>query len=132
MAWLATAVPALEALRTGGLILVDEIDASLHPHLLDLLLGAFADSEVNVRGGQIVFTSHESYVLSPLSEVALEPEQVWFTDKSVEGVTELTSLADFPRHADANVAKRYLTGRYGGTPRLSPSLFGALVTTGLE
>ncbi|MBW3085900.1 hypothetical protein KEM60_02111 [Austwickia sp. TVS 96-490-7B] len=132
VAWLAIAVPALEALRTGGLILVDEIDASLHPHLLDLLLGAFADREVNVLGAQIIFTSHESYVLSPLSEVSLQPEQVWFTDRSVEGVTELTSLADFPRHADANVAKRYLTGRYGGTPRLSPSLFGALVDTGAE
>ncbi len=129
VAWLATAVPALESLRTGGLLLVDEIDASLHPHLLDLLLGAFADDAVNVHGAQVIFTSHDSYVLSPLSEVTLEPEQVWFTDKTVDGVTELASLADFPRHRDANVAKRYLAGRYGGTPRLSPSLFEALVAS---
>lgn len=127
IAWLATAVPALEALRGGGLLLVDEIDASLHPHLLELLLNAFADPTINVKQAQLIFTSHESYVLSPLSEVVLEPEQVWFTDKTYEGVTELACLADFPKHPDANIAKRYLSGRYGGTPRLSPSSFAALV-----
>ena len=127
VAWLATAVPALETLRRGGLLLVDEIDSSLHPHLLEVLLGAFSDPTVNTMHAQLIFTSHESYVLSPLSEVKLVPEQVWFTDKSYEGVTELTSLADFPKHPDANVARRYLTGRYGGTPRLSLSSFAALV-----
>lgn len=129
IAWLAIAAPALEVLRRGGLLLVDEIDASLHPHLLEVLLGAFTDSLVNTQHAQLIFTSHESYVLSPLSEVRLEPEQVWLTDKTNEGVTELTCLADFPKHPDANIAKRYLTGRYGGTPRLSPSLFAALVDT---
>ena len=132
MAWLATAVPALEVLRNGGLLLVDEVDASLHPHLLDLLIGMFSDEEVNTQGSQLIFTSHESYILSPLSEVELEPEQVWFTDKDFDGATQLTCLADFPRHPDANVAKRYLTGRYGGTPRLSPSLFAALATSSTD
>lgn len=129
IAWLAIAVPALETLRRGGLLLVDEIDASLHPHLLEVLLGAFANPDVNVNHAQLIFTSHESYVLSPLSEVKLEPEQVWFTDKSYEGVTELTCLADFPKHPDANVSRRYLMGRYGGTPRLSPSSLAALIRT---
>lgn len=132
IAWLAIAVPALEVLRDGGLLCVDEIDASLHPHLLELLLGVFADPSINTKHAQLIFTSHESYVLSPLSEVVLAPEQVWFTDKTYEGVTELTCLADFPRHPDANVAKRYLTGRYGGTPRLSPSTFAALVSSHVD
>jgi len=127
IAWLAIAVPALETLRKGGLLLVDEIDASLHPYLLEVLLGTFADPLVNNRQAQLIFTSHESYVLSPLSEVKLEPEQVWLTDKTYDGATELTCLADFPKHPDANVARRYLTGRYGGTPRLSPSTLAALV-----
>ena len=127
IAWLAIAVPALRVLREGGLLLVDEIDASLHPHLLEVLLGAFADPLINTQWAQLIFTSHESYVLSPLSEVTLEPEQIWLTDKSYQGVTELTCLADFPKHPDANVARRYLTGRYGGTPRLSPSTLAALI-----
>lgn len=132
IAWLAIGVPALEALRTGGLLLVDEIDASLHPHLLEVLLGAFADPLVNTKLAQLIFTSHESYILSPLSEVKLEPEQVWLTDKTYEGVTELTCLADFPKHPDANVARRYLTGRYGGVPRLSPSTLAALIESEVE
>ncbi|MFB9775242.1 AAA family ATPase [Brevibacterium otitidis] len=130
IAWLAIAVPALEVLRRGGLLVVDEIDASLHPHLLEVMLGVFADPEVNVHHAQLIFTSHESYILSSLSDLSLEPEQVWLTDKTDEGVTELTCLADFPKHPDANVARRYLTGRYGGIPRLSPSSFAALVTAG--
>lgn len=130
IAWLATAVPALEVLREGGVLVVDEIDASLHPHLLEVLLGAFADPSINTRQAQLIFTSHESYVLSPLSGVRLEPEQVWLTDKSYGGVTGLTCLAEFPKHPEANVAKRYLSGRYGGTPRLSPSVFAALVGSG--
>lgn len=59
-----------------------------------------------------------------------ELEQIWLTDKTNDGMTELTCLADFPKHPDANVAKRYLTGRYGRTPRLSPSLFAVLVDAG--
>ena len=127
VAWLATAVPALEALRRGGLLIVDEIDSSLHPHLLEALLNAFADPNVNKHHAQLIFSSHEAYILSPLSDIELEPEQVWVTDKTREGVTELTSLSEFPRHRDANIAKRYLTGRYGGVPLLMPSLFATLV-----
>jgi hypothetical protein len=127
IAWLALMVPAIEVLRYGGIYCVDEIDSSLHPHLLDVVLGVFADPDLNRHGAQLIFTSHETYLLSPLSEVPLEPEQVWFADKSVEGATTLTSLSAFPRHKDANVAKRYLLGRYGGTPRLAPGALAALL-----
>lgn len=130
VAWLALAVPALERLRNGGLYLVDEIDASLHPHLVDLLIGMFADAEVNVHGAQLVFTSHDTYVISGLSETELDPGQIWFTDKSYEGVTTLFSLADFPRQKERNAARRYLLGRYGAVPRLLPSTLAALVTRG--
>lgn len=132
VAWLAVAVPVLEVLRSGGVLVVDELDASLHPHLVELVVGAFSDPEVNTRQAQLIFTSHESYILSPWSEVKLSPEQVWFTDKGRDGVTDLFSLADFPKHRDANVAKRYLLGKYGGTPHLAPNIFAALVTDALE
>ncbi|MBN9643191.1 ATP-binding protein [Corynebacterium sp. CCM 8862] len=132
IAWLALSVPVLEALRSGGLVIVDEIDASIHPHLLELVLGAFADPEINRKHAQLIFSTHESFVLSPMCEVKLQPEQVWFTDKAVDGATELTCLADFPRHPDANVARRYLAGRYGGTPRLAPSMLLALVDSSLD
>ena len=127
IAWLAISVPALQALRRGGVLLIDEIDSSLHPHLLETLLAAFADPLINTLSAQLIFTSHDLYVLTPQSQVQLDPHQVWLVDKTYEGVSELTCLADFPRHPDANVARRYLNGRYGGTPRLSPSRFNVLV-----
>ncbi|QGH69327.1 ATP/GTP-binding protein [Pseudactinotalea sp. HY158] len=127
IAWLAIIVPALEILRRGGVFCVDEIDSSLHPHLVDVLLGAFSDPEINTKGAQLLFTSHDTYILSPLSQVDLEPEQVWFTEKTRDGATELSCLADFPRNKGANVARRYLLGRYGGTPRLAPSVLTALI-----
>ncbi|QSB05233.1 AAA family ATPase [Natronoglycomyces albus] len=127
IAWLAVMVPALEVLRKGGLYCVDEIDSSLHPHLLDVLLSVFEDPDLNPKRAQLLFTSHDAYILSPLSDTDLEPEQVWFTDKSYDGATELSCLADFPRHRDANVAKRYLLGRYGGTPRLAPGSLAPLI-----
>jgi len=129
IAWLALMVPVIDTLRHGGILCVDEIDSSLHPHLMDVVLGLFADPQLNKEHAQLLFTSHETYILSPLSEIQLSPEQVWFTDKSFDGVTELACLADFPRHSDANIAKRYLAGRYGGTPRLAPSLLESLLTS---
>lgn len=127
IAWLSLMVPVLDALRSGGFLCIDEIDSSLHPYLVDVLLGVFDDAESNPNSAQLLFTSHETYILSPLSDIELEPEQVWFTNKTVDGATELTCLADFPRHRDANVAKRYLLGRYGGTPRLTPGSLAPLV-----
>ena len=122
IAWLALAVPALDALRNGGLFCVDEIDASLHSHLVETLIGFFTNADINRSGAQLVFTSHDTYLLSPLSDIDLEPEQVWFTEKGSDGATELVCLAEYPRHKDANVAKRYLAGRYGAVPRVAPSV----------
>ena len=110
IAWLSLIVPALDVLRSGGLFCVDEIDASLHSHLVGTLIGFFADPNINHHAAQLVFTSHDTYLLSPLSEINLEPEQIWFTDKDNTGATELICLADFPRHKDANVAKRSSAG----------------------
>lgn len=122
ISWLALAVPAIEALRKGSILCVDEIDASLHSQLVDILVGMFEDEELNTRGAQLLFTSHDTYLLSNLTEHHLEPAQIWFTEKGGDGATELYSLDEFPRHKDANVARRYLSGRYGAVPRPAPSL----------
>lgn len=122
ISWLALAVPAIEALRAGTVLCADEIDASLHSQLVDILVGMFEDRELNTKGAQLLFTSHDTYLLSNLTEHPLKPAQVWFTEKNVEGATELFSLDDFPRHRDANVARRYLAGRYGAVPQTAPSL----------
>lgn len=128
-AWLALAVPALSALREGTVLVADELDASLHPHLVQLLIGFFNDPEFNANGAQLIFTSHDAFVLSPLNQETLAPEQVWFTEKDHEGVSTLYSLSDFPRHADANIARRYLAGRYGAVPSPTPHSILRLLET---
>lgn len=127
LAWLALAIPAINQLSRGGVFVVDEIDSSLHSHLAEVLIGFFQDPEVNTKGAQIVFTSHDTYLLSNLSGLGLEKGQVWFTEKERDGATELFSLADFTTHRDDNVAKRYLEGRYGAVPTLAPSLVHSLL-----
>ncbi len=127
LAWLSLALYAVQCLRRGNVMVVDEIDASLHSHLMEVLLGWFADPEINRFGAQLIFTSHDTYLLSPLASVTLEPEQVWFTEKERDGSSELYSLADFKRHKDANVARRYLAGRYGAIPAPAPSLITNLL-----
>ena len=127
VAWLALVVPAVVTLQQGGVLVVDEIDSSLHPHLVEMLIGFFADEQKNPLGSQLICTTHDSYLISPQSGVNLEPEQIWLTEKGNDGASELYSLADFPRHKSANVAKRYLSGRYGGVPSLAPSFLGRVL-----
>ena len=127
VAWLALVVPAVVTLQQGGVLVVDEIDSSLHPHLVEMLIGFFADEQKNPLGSQLICTTHDSYLISPQSSVKLEPEQIWLTEKGNDGASELYSLADFPRHKGANVAKRYLSGRYGGVPSLAPSFLGRVL-----
>lgn len=127
VAWLALVVPAVVTLQQGGVLVVDEIDSSLHPHLVEMLIGFFADEQKNPLGAQLICTTHDSYLISPQSGVNLEPEQIWLTEKGNDGASELYSLADFPRHKSANVAKRYLSGRYGGVPSLAPSFLGRVL-----
>ena len=127
VAWLALVVPAVVTLQQGGVLVVDEIDSSLHPHLVEMLIGFFADEQKNPLGAQLICTTHDSYLISPQSSVKLEPEQIWLTEKGNDGASELYSLADFPRHKSANAAKRYLSGRYGGVPSLAPSFLGRVL-----
>ncbi len=127
ISWLSLAVPAIQALRNGTVLCIDEIDASLHSQLVDVLVGMFENRELNQHGAQLVFTSHDTYLLSNLAANPLEPGQIWFTEKNNEGASELFSLKDFPRHRDANVAKRYLAGRYGAVPRSAPSLLNRVL-----
>lgn len=118
LSWLALAVPAVEVLKSGGIILVDEIDSSLHPRLANLLVSLFRNEETNPSCGQIVFTTHDTYFMSQRSGKRLAAEEIWFAEKTPEGATTLYALSDFPNRPSENYAHRYLDGRYGAVPNL--------------
>jgi hypothetical protein len=127
LSWLSLALPALTILRRGGILVVDEIDASLHPQLSQVILRMFKDPDYNSTGAQLIFTTHDTFLLSAQSDSMLTPEETWFTEKNRDGATSLFSLADFPTRADQNFAKRYLDGRYGAVPRTARSFLATLL-----
>jgi hypothetical protein len=122
---LQSAVQAVPMLEQGGLVLVDEIDASLHPLLTARLIGLFQSEVVNRNGAQLIFTSHDATLLGLLDgDEVLRRDQVWFTQKKSDGTSELFPLSDFkPRKEGENRMRRYLGGNYGAIPDISMDLF---------
>ena len=104
----------LKALKEGRTLVIDEIDSSLHPLLIDYLLGLFSNKSVNTNNAQLICTTHET---SMLNLDTFRRDQIYFTEKeNTTGVTDLYSLDEYsPRKAE-NIRKGYLQGRYGAIP----------------
>ncbi|WP_449337454.1 AAA family ATPase [Streptomyces griseus] len=119
VAWLSLALPALRMIDRGGSFIVDEIDASLHPRLTSALIALFKSEELNPRGAQLLFTSHDTSLMGHLAGETLDTEDIWFSEKAHDGATEIYPLTDFPVKRDHNVERRYLGGRYGAVPSVS-------------
>lgn len=114
--WFALIGPTLSALRSGRILLFDEIDASLHPRLSARLLELFQDPETNPYGAQLIFTTHDTSLLNHLNR-----DEVWLTEKDDSGATTLTALAEFGGdkvRRSLNLEKAYLQGRFGAVPEL--------------
>ena len=114
--WFRLLGPALAALRNGRLLLIDEIDASLHPRLATRLLESFQDPETNRHGAQLLFTSHDVSLLNSLNR-----DEVWLTQKGPDGTTSLTALAEFSGERvrkSLNLERAYLQGRFGAIPEV--------------
>jgi predicted ATPase len=111
------------ALMTGGVLCVDELDASLHPMIALELLRLFHDPQRNPHGSQLVFTTHDTNLLGSLSgEPLLRRDQIWFTEKDQAGATKLYPLTDFHPRKEENLERGYLQGRYGAIPFLGELL----------
>lgn len=111
--------PCLEALSTGGLVCIDEFNASLHPLLATRLVQMFNSPESNPKGAQLIFNTHDTNLLH---RAIMRRDQIWFTEKDEEGATHLYPLSDFKTRIHQNFEKGYLEGRYGGIPFLYQDL----------
>jgi hypothetical protein len=115
--WLSMILSTLEVLLRDGVLVVDEIDSSLHPTLSSTLIRMFKDPAINPNDTQLLFASHDTTLLgSMLDDDLLDRDEVWFSEKDSTGATALFSLADFHPRADENVERGYLQGRYGAVP----------------
>lgn len=104
--------PALEALSSGSLLVVDELDASLHSRLSRAFLGLFK-SDSNRTGAQLVFTTHD---ISLLEGRALELDEIWLAEKGRDGASVYTPVTDFELRTRDDVGRAYRLGRLGGVP----------------
>lgn len=118
--WFAFLGPMLAVLDAGTVLLVDELDSSLHPTLAAEVVRLFQDPKSNPRGAQLLFTTHDATLLgSAVLDRPLTREQVWITSKKTSGETELYPLAAAGPDDDEDLERGYLRGRYGGSPRVS-------------
>ncbi|CTY01049.1 TPA: AAA family ATPase [Escherichia coli] len=111
--------PALiSGLLINRVLIIDEIDHSMHPHLAALLIRLFNDSEVNKVGSQLIFTTHN---IELMKSENMRRDQIWFTEKK-KGVTEVYSLDEFDKEkvkANSPFNKWYDEGRFGGVPSIN-------------
>ena len=119
--WVRLVGPALQALDGGFVLLVDELDTSLHPHLVKQFVEIFQDPVSNPNCAQMVFNAHDTELLNDHERFALGRDQVWFTEKSHKGETHIFPLSDFKGRREDQIGKRYLNGRYGAVPFFSES-----------
>jgi hypothetical protein len=130
--WLTLLPQVITSLGRGRTLVIDEIDTSLHPLLVRKLVGLFRDPMVNVGRAQLLFTTHDAFLLAPIAgEPGLDRDQVWFVEKHADGASELYPLTDFKPRNEHNLARRYLGGSYGAIPVLD-GFDSLVVSTSVE
>ena len=110
-----------EVLEKGSVFFIDELNARLHPLLVRNVLLIFLNPQINTNHSQLVFTSHDTQLLS---NKLLRRDEIWFVEKDDRGMSTLYSLADFVDEEgsrirkDESYEKNYLIGKYGAIPEL--------------
>lgn len=118
----------VSSLKTGGIIVIDEIEAFMHPIMTLKTIELFLDKETNQKNAQIIFATHDTNLLT---SARLRRDQIYFAEKNDWESTEIYSLSDFKyitdrdgevlserERPDADKEGRYIEGRYGAIPLL--------------
>ena len=100
-------------LTVGGTLVIDELDASLHPTLMRTLIQMFHDPEINEQGAQLIFNTHDTTLLDT---GLFRRDQFWFVEKDHSGASHIYSLLEYSPRKDEALERGYLQGRYGAIP----------------
>jgi len=112
----AMSAPIIDTLLHGKVLIIDELDASLHPILTQHLIQLFHDKEINKNNAQLIFATHDTNLLKPY---IFRRDQIWLTEKDKYGSTDLYSLAQFKGvRAKEDFERQYIQGKYGAIPYL--------------
>lgn len=113
--------PIKSVLEKGSTLFIDELNTRLHPLLVRNIILMFSNPKLNLNNAQLLFTTHDSW---QLSNDVLRRDEIWFVDKSSDGVSDLFSLIDFVDNEGGKIrkdemySKNYLLGKYGAIPIL--------------
>jgi AAA15 family ATPase/GTPase len=113
--------PFIDTLKNGRILIVDELDASLHPMLTMALLSLFNNPSINKMNAQLIFATHDTNLLN---QNIFHKSQIWFTEKDLFGATHLSSLVEFKNvRPEADIKKHYIQGKFGAIPYLGTFSF---------
>ena len=112
----ALAGPWLDSLRQGNVIIFDELHDNLHPELLRFLVARFHDPDVNSHGAQLIFSTHDTSILS---RDVFRRDQVWLCGRDESLATSVYPLSDFWTRRGEDLERAYLSGRFGALPFIS-------------
>lgn len=102
------------AFEKTKIIIVDELEKSLHPTLVKYIIKLFNNEKLNTKNSQLLFTTH---AISLLSLDLFRRDQIWFIEKnSLTGNSDLYPLDSFSVRKEENIEKGYINGRYGAIP----------------
>jgi AAA15 family ATPase/GTPase len=103
----------LPVLKEGGVMVYDELESDLHPHMLDSILELFFNPKTNPHDAQIIFTTHSVEILNELQKC-----QILLVEKN-EGLSEAWRLSDMTGvRSDDNFYAKYMSGTYGAIPNI--------------
>lgn len=109
----AFAGPIIDALKTGKVLFIDELDARLHPMIVCEIVRLFNSKDTNFHNAQLIFTTHDTNLLR---KTIFRRDQIWFTEKNRWSATDLYSLVEYKIDDDASFEIDYIRGRYGAIP----------------
>ena len=114
--FLSLAGPIINVLEKGGILVIDEADALLHPLVTKYLIELF--NNIENTNSQLIITSHNSNILD---QELLRRDQIWFVEKDELEISHLTALSEYKFNgsvvrSDERYAKNYLKGKYGAIP----------------
>ncbi len=107
------AVPILDTLKNGEVLVIDELDARLHPLMTRTIIDLFNSNDTNPHNAQLIFMTHDTNLLN---KIVFRRDQIWFVEKNEEGVSDLYSLVEFKVDNDSNFEDDYIKGKYGAIP----------------
>lgn len=110
--------PIIDVLSNGLVLFIDELNANLHPKLVEFIVKLFHSKETNPKNAQLIFTTHETSILT---QEIFRRDQIWFCERDDTQASKLYSLLEFsPKKEKENLELGYLSGRYEAIPFIAP------------